>query len=75
MTVRCPPPHCSSLANKQADGSRIIFRLSGTGSAGATIRLYIEQFSDDPATLAADAQGALAPIIKVRHAIPCPACD
>merc|ERR1712190_136450 len=26
------------------DGSRIIFRLSGTGVAGATIRLYLEQY-------------------------------
>ena len=26
------------------DGSRIIFRLSGTGSAGATIRLYLEKY-------------------------------
>jgi len=28
------------------DGSRIVFRLSGTGSSGATIRLYIERPSD-----------------------------
>ena len=26
------------------DGSRIIFRLSGTGSAGATIRVYLEKY-------------------------------
>merc|ERR1719229_1029977 len=26
------------------DGSRIVFRLSGTGSAGATIRLYLEKY-------------------------------
>ncbi|KAL7169250.1 hypothetical protein ACSBR2_034318 [Camellia fascicularis] len=30
-----------------SDGSRIIFRLSGTGSAGATVRMYIEQFEPD----------------------------
>ena len=47
------------------DGSRIIFRLSGTGSAGATIRLYIEQYSNDPSQYEKDAQDALAPIIKV----------
>ncbi|KAG1662282.1 hypothetical protein FOA52_002171 [Chlamydomonas sp. UWO 241] len=46
------------------DGSRIIFRLSGTGSSGATIRLYIEQYSSDPTTYDMDAQAALAPIIK-----------
>ncbi|GAX78807.1 hypothetical protein CEUSTIGMA_g6244.t1 [Chlamydomonas eustigma] len=48
-----------------ADGSRIIFRLSGTGSAGATIRMYIEQYSNDPTQYEKDAQEALAPIIKV----------
>jgi phosphoglucomutase len=32
------------------DDSRIIFRLSGTGSSGATIRLYIEGYESDPAT-------------------------
>ncbi|MEW5296963.1 MAG: hypothetical protein WDW36_000206 [Sanguina aurantia] len=47
------------------DGSRIIFRLSGTGSSGATIRLYIEQYSNDAALLGMDAQEALAPIIEV----------
>lgn len=31
----------------QKDGSRIIFRLSGTGSVGATIRIYFEQYSKD----------------------------
>ncbi|GBG24002.1 Phosphoglucomutase [Hondaea fermentalgiana] len=29
------------------DGSRFVFRLSGTGSVGATIRLYIERYSKD----------------------------
>jgi len=47
------------------DGSRIIFRLSGTGSSGATIRLYIEQYSSDVAKHSLDAQEALGPIIQV----------
>jgi len=50
------------------DGSRIIFRLSGTGSAGATVRLYVEQYSADPAALDQDAQDALGPIIGVALA-------
>ena len=29
------------------DGSRFVFRLSGTGSAGATIRLYLEKYEAD----------------------------
>ena len=31
-----------------ADGSRIVYRLSGTGTAGATLRVYIERFEPDP---------------------------
>ncbi|KAF5103012.1 hypothetical protein D0Z03_000302 [Geotrichum reessii] len=41
---------------KFSDGSRIVVRLSGTGSSGATIRLYIEKHSNDPATYSQDAQ-------------------
>ena len=33
------------------DGSRIVFRLSGTGSAGATIRMYLEKYEKDPEKL------------------------
>jgi hypothetical protein len=43
----------------------VLYRLSGTGSSGATIRLYIEQYTDDKARLKEDAQKALADIIKV----------
>ncbi|KAI5466229.1 phosphoglucomutase [Mariannaea sp. PMI_226] len=42
-----------------SSGSRIVVRLSGTGSSGATIRLYIEQHSNDPATYDMDAQDFL----------------
>ena len=48
-----------------SDGSRFIFRLSGTGSSGATVRMYIEQYEADEAKQGADAQDALAPLIKV----------
>jgi len=41
------------------DGSRFIFRLSGTGSSGATIRLYIEKFEADKTKQDMDAQVAL----------------
>lgn len=30
-----------------SDGSRVVFRLSGTGSQGATVRLYIEKYTKD----------------------------
>lgn len=48
-----------------SSGTRIIVRLSGTGSSGATIRLYIEQHSSDPSTYEQDAQDFLAPEIKM----------
>ncbi|KAG2708376.1 hypothetical protein I3843_05G171800 [Carya illinoinensis] len=47
------------------DGSRLVFRLSGTGSEGATIRLYIEQYEKDPAKINRDSQEALAPLVEV----------
>ncbi|EAQ90781.1 conserved hypothetical protein [Chaetomium globosum CBS 148.51] len=48
-----------------SSGSRIVVRLSGTGSSGATIRLYIEQHSSDPTTYDMDAQDFLGPEIKM----------
>lgn len=47
------------------DGSRFVFRLSGTGSSGATIRMYVEQYSDDPSTYGQETKDALADIINV----------
>ena len=41
------------------DGSRIVVRLSGTGSSGATIRLYVERHETDSATYDLDAQDYL----------------
>ncbi len=38
-----------------ADGSRFVLRLSGTGSVGATIRLYMERYSTNAAMPRADA--------------------
>ncbi|CAM4625235.1 hypothetical protein PO909_005649 [Leuciscus waleckii] len=47
------------------DGSRIIFRLSGTGSAGATIRLYIDSYENDSQKIYADPQVMLAPLVDI----------
>jgi phosphoglucomutase len=47
------------------DGSRIVFRLSGTGTEGATLRLYLESFEADPARQKVDAQLALAELIAI----------
>lgn len=46
-----------------ASGSRIVFRLSGTGTEGATLRVYLERFEPDAAKHAVDTQAALAPLI------------
>ncbi|WP_127076551.1 alpha-D-glucose phosphate-specific phosphoglucomutase [Rhodomicrobium lacus] len=45
------------------DGARIVFRLSGTGTTGSTLRVYIERYEADPARLALDTQEALADLI------------
>jgi phosphoglucomutase len=47
------------------DGSRVVFRLSGTGSSGATIRLYIDSYENDPAKYELDAQVVLKPLIQI----------
>lgn len=50
-----------------SDGSRLIFRLSGTGSEGATVRMYIEKYAppSDEAGLAMETADALAPLIAL----------
>lgn len=50
-------------------GSRIVIRLSGTGTEGATIRIYLEAFTEDPAQQQRDAQEALAELITVSNQI------
>ncbi|CAO2823943.1 unnamed protein product [Amaranthus hypochondriacus] len=47
------------------DGSRLVFRLSGTGSEGATIRVYIEQYENDSSKTGRDSQDALKPLVEV----------
>ncbi len=47
------------------DGSRIVFRLSGTGTEGATLRVYLERFEPDAAKHAIPTQQALAPLIAL----------
>ena len=51
------------------DGSRIVYRLSGTGTEGATLRVYLERYVPGPADLDHDAQESLAPVILAAHEI------
>lgn len=60
-----------SISTKQGlrilftDGSRIVFRLSGTGTSGATLRIYLEAFEPDTSKHDLDAQIALAEMIQI----------
>ncbi|MGB5259812.1 MAG: alpha-D-glucose phosphate-specific phosphoglucomutase [Gammaproteobacteria bacterium] len=51
------------------DGSRIVFRLSGTGTAGATLRLYLEAFEADVSKQQQDTQTALNKLIGIAEEI------
>ena len=48
-----------------ADGSRIVIRLSGTGTVGATLRLYIERYEPADGDHFQETQAALAPLIAI----------
>ncbi len=45
------------------DGARIVFRLSGTGTSGATLRVYHDSYQRAPGLLGQDPQKALASLI------------
>lgn len=47
------------------DGSRIVFRLSGTGTEGATLRIYVEKYVADPKRHGEDTQTALRDLIDI----------
>jgi phosphoglucomutase len=51
------------------DGSRIVYRLSGTGTAGATLRVYIEKFQRDTNLHGVETQAALADLIDLSRNI------
>jgi phosphoglucomutase len=51
------------------DGSRIVFRLSGTGTGGATLRIYLESFEPDVSRHHQDAQQLLANLIAIASQI------
>ncbi len=48
-------------------GSRIVYRLSGTGTEGATLRVYIERFEPDETRHDMDPQQALADLIDIAR--------
>ena len=66
-------PIDGSVATKQGvriifdNGSRIVFRLSGTGTEGATLRVYLERYEPDMANQSVPTQAALAPLIVLAQ--------
>ena len=68
-------PVDGSVSNKQGirigftDGSRIVFRLSGTGTKGATLRVYLESYEPDSSKHKVETQTALKPLIDLAEEI------
>ncbi len=68
-------PVDGSVSSKQGirvlfeGGSRVVFRLSGTGTSGATVRVYIERYEPDPAKHGMETQAALADLIAAADEI------
>ncbi|WP_137894692.1 alpha-D-glucose phosphate-specific phosphoglucomutase [Ramlibacter sp. 2FC] len=52
-----------------ADSSRVVLRLSGTGTEGATLRVYLERHEPDPARHDLPVQQALAPLVALAEAV------
>lgn len=50
-------------------GSRVVFRLSGTGTQGATLRVYLERYVPPDGDHALDVQAALGPIIAAAETL------
>lgn len=51
------------------DGARIIFRRSGTGTSGATLRLYIEHYESNPDRFELDTQAVLKDLLDIAESI------
>ncbi|MDS9466883.1 alpha-D-glucose phosphate-specific phosphoglucomutase [Paracoccus sp. MBLB3053] len=51
------------------DGSRVVLRLSGTGTEGATLRVYLERYESDPSRHDLPVEQALAPVIAAADEI------
>jgi len=68
-------PIDNSVSEKQGvrigftDGSRMVFRLSGTGTQGATVRLYLESYEPDESKHNVDPQEALKPLIVIADEV------
>ncbi|MBW8322050.1 MAG: alpha-D-glucose phosphate-specific phosphoglucomutase [Arenimonas sp.] len=68
-------PVDQSVSNNQGvrilfeGGSRVVFRLSGTGTSGATLRVYIERYEPDASRHDLETQTALADLIAAAESL------
>ncbi|MBV2183446.1 MAG: alpha-D-glucose phosphate-specific phosphoglucomutase [Rhizobium sp.] len=68
-------PVDQSVSNNQGvrvlfeGGSRVVFRLSGTGTSGATLRVYIERYEPDASRHDLETQGALADLVAAAESL------
>jgi phosphoglucomutase len=68
-------PVDGSVASRQGvrlvldGGSRIVFRLSGTGTEGATLRVYLERYEADVARQDVPTQQMLAPLNAIAREV------
>lgn len=68
-------PIDGSISNKQGiriiftDGSRIVMRLSGTGTEGATLRVYLEKYESNATQFGLDTQAALCELIEIADKV------
>lgn len=68
-------PVDGSVSNAQglrltlSGGGRIVYRLSGTGTVGATLRVYLEEATDDPSEMARDQSDVLEPLARLADEI------
>jgi len=68
-------PVDNSVTNNQGirilfnDESRIVFRLSGTGTEGATLRVYIEKYEANPELHDLETQAALSDVIEIAQRV------
>ena len=64
-------PIDGSVASRQgirimfSDGSRLVFRLSGTGSSGATVRMYVDSYCGEESHISRSAGEMLAPVVQL----------
>ncbi|MCG7991056.1 MAG: alpha-D-glucose phosphate-specific phosphoglucomutase [Candidatus Thiodiazotropha lotti] len=66
-------PVDSSISSNQGirigftDGSRIVFRLSGTGTQGATLRVYLEAYEPDPQKQTSPTEEVMKPLVTIAQ--------